>query len=95
MSGGGFCRATWSSSITTEPPRAFVFVNLETWLTYHRERREIERRFPAFTDAPDGMDLSEHWENVARLRVEARLELRYAMRQMPRLGLGGSYAVPV
>lgn len=76
-------------------PRSFVFVNLEAWLTYHRERREIDRRFPAFSEAPEGMSLDEHWANVAQLRVAARLELRQAMRQMASLGFEGGYPIPV
>jgi len=81
--------------MSAKPPRGFIFVNAEMWLAFHREWREIDRRFPAFSDAPDGMDIAEHWENVARMRVVARLELRQAIASAVAQGFQGTYPIAV
>jgi len=46
---------------------------------FRAEWRDIDRRFPHFSPAPDGMRLDEHWEHLAMLRHAARDELRLAI----------------
>lgn len=77
-------------------PTGFVFVDLALAQQFAREWREIGRRFPALSDAPEGMALAEHWANLATLRRGARDELRRAMREIAaRPGCSGSYPIAV
>ena len=77
-------------------PKGFVFVDQSIADQFAREWREIDRRFPALSDAPDGMSAAEHWRNLASLRESARDELRRAMRAVSeRPGCGGAYPIAV
>jgi hypothetical protein len=77
-------------------PTRFVFVDLDIALQYGREWREISRRYPALDDAPEGMTLVEHWQNLESLRRSAREQLRRAMRVVAEQpGCSGLYPIPV
>lgn len=54
-----------------------------------KEWRAIDSRYPALTEAPEGMALDEHWNNLAALRSSARQALRHEIHQALAKGFGG------
>jgi len=76
-------------------PTALLFVSQPMADAYHREWREIGRRYPALSDPPDGVPHAEHWENLAQLRAAARDELRQALRQAAAQGHDGPIPIPI
>jgi len=61
-------------------PSQIVFVNIDIFESYCRQLKDIERLYPLFDTAPEGVSLSEHWESLAILRAAAREDLRKAMK---------------
>lgn len=80
---------------TTDSPRELVFVTAAMRDAYYSERREIDARYQALSEAPEGVSLVEHWATLAMLRQSARVELRRTLREAVRHGFGGIYPVPV
>lgn len=80
---------------TTSSRRELLFVSLELRGVFRREWDAIDRRFPHFSEAPDGVSLDEHWGNLQMLRDAARDELRQAVREAVKHGLGGDYPISV
>lgn len=77
-------------------PRALVFVDAAVRDSYYAELDAIDRRFPHFSEPPEGMSTSEHWDNLAEMRRYARAELRQSIRIAARTpGCGGLYPIPV
>jgi hypothetical protein len=69
-------------------PSRFVFVSLQMYEAYHREWRDIDARYQPLSEPPDGMAISEHWENLASLRWSARQELRNEVTRALAQGFG-------
>lgn len=63
----------------TTTSRRFLFVPARVRDEYRREWRAIDRRFPHFSEPPEGQSLIEHWQTLAMLRDVAREELRGAI----------------
>lgn len=76
-------------------PRSFVFVSPAMADAFRREWRDIDRRFPPLGEAPEGMSVEEHWQNLATLRNAARAELREALRRAAQMDVGGIVPIPV
>lgn len=77
-------------------PTQFARVTAEMRDSFEQRWREIDQRYPHFSEPPEGMSLAEHWKNVASMRRWAREELRRELVQAVRLGHEkGMYPIPV
>lgn len=70
-------------------PTTFIFVDGETFVRYHAERRRIDAEWPPIPDDPD------LWDVHDVMRTAAICELREQVKRAALMWYGGVYPIPI